>query len=427
MSTKVETLENSMVKVTIEVPAETFDAAINKVYMKTRGQIQIPGFRKGKAPRKLIEKTYGAGVFFEDAANECIPEAYEAAVEAEGLEVVSRPEIDVEQIEAGKPFIFTAEVAVKPEITLGEYKGLEVEKEEVEVTEEEITAELTLVQDKNSRKVEVTDRAVQNDDEVNLNFDGSVDGVPFDGGKAEGHELVIGSGQFIPGFEEQMIGMEIDEEKDIHVTFPEEYHAEELAGKEAVFAVKVNGIKVKELPALDDELAQDVSEFDTLDEYKASIKEDLQKKKEEQAVAARRDAILDKAIENATAKLPDPMVELEAENMVNDMANRLQYQGLSLDQYMQFTGQNMASMKESMKVEAEKAIMMRLVLEGVSIAESIDATDEEVDDEIKRMAEMYGVELEKIQETIHEEERESIKQDLLNKKALDFIVENAKA
>lgn len=425
MSTKIETLENSMVKLTIEVSAEQFEKGLNDAYNKNKKSIQIPGFRKGKAPRKLIEKTYGVGTFYEDAANFCIPTAYDAAVEEEKLEVVSRPSIDVIQIEAKKPFIFTAEVAVKPEPTLGEYKGLEATKDAVEISEEQIIADLDQVREQNSRLVDVTDRAIVNDDQVNLDFEGFVNDEPFEGGKAEGFDLTIGSGSFIDTFEEQLVGKNIGDELDVNVTFPEEYQQPDLAGQPALFKVKINGIKFKELPELDDDLAKDVSEFDTLDEYKASIKAKLTEAAQTAADNKLKDEVLDLAVENATIELPAPMVELEAENMVYDMANRLQQQGLSIEQYFQYTGQNMDSIKESMKGEAEKKIKARLVLEAIAVAEGIEATDEDVEAEITRMAEMYNMEIDKIKETIGADESDSIKQDLLNQKAYDFIVENA--
>ena len=425
MSTKIETLENSMVKLTIEVSAEQFEKGLNEAYNKNKKSIQIPGFRKGKAPRKLIEKTYGVGTFYEDAANFCIPVAYDAAVEEEKLEVVSRPSIDVTQIEAGKPFIFTAEVAVKPEASLGEYKALEVTKDPVEVTEEAIVAELDQVREQNSRLVEVTDRPIQDEDQVNIDFEGFVDEVAFEGGKAEGFDLTIGSHSFIDNFEEQLIGKSIGDELDVNVTFPEEYQQEELAAKPALFKVKINGIKFKELPELDDDLAKDVSEFDTLDAYKESIKLKLTETAETAADNKLKDAVLDLAVENATIDLPAPMVDLESENMVYDMANRLQQQGLSIEQYFQYTGQNMDSMKESMKGEAEKKIKARIVLEAIATAENLEVTDADVEAEIVRMAELYNMELDKIKETIGNDESDSIKQDLLNQKAFDFIVANA--
>lgn len=414
-----------MVKLTIEVEADTFKKALNQAYNKEKKNIQIPGFRKGKAPRKLIEKTYGAGIFYEDAANICIPDAYDKAVEEEGVEAVSRPSIDVEQIEEGKAFIFTAEVAVKPEPVLGDYKGLEATKDVVEVTDEEVQAELDKVLEQNSRLVDVTDRAIQDGDSVNIDFDGYVDDEPFEGGKAEGHELVIGSGSFIDTFEEQLIGKNIDEELDVNVTFPEEYQAAELAGKPAVFKVKVNGIKFKELPELDDELAADVSEFDTLAEYKESIVAKLRETKETAADNKLKDELLELAVENSTIELPEPMVDLEAENMTYDMAQRLQYQGLSIEQYFQYTGQNMETLKDSMKGEAEKKIKSRLVLEAIAAAEGLEVTEEDVEAEFAKMAEMYNMEIDKIKETVGTGDNDAIKQDILNQKAYDFIVDNA--
>ncbi len=425
MSTKVEKLENSMVKLTIEVDAAEFEKGINDAYNKNKKSIQIQGFRKGKAPRKLIEKVYGAGVFYEDAANYCIPGAYDAAVEAEGLEVVSRPSIDVEQIEAGKPFIFTAEVAVKPEPVLGDYKGLEVTKDAVEVSDEQVDDELSKVREQNSRLVDITDRAIEDGDQVNIDFEGFMDDEPFEGGKAEGHELTIGSNSFIDTFEDQLIGKNIGDELDINVTFPEEYQQPDLAGKPALFKVKVNGIKFKELPELDDELAKDVSEFDTLDEYKESIKAKLVETAETAATNKMKDELLKQAVENSTIELPDSMVDLEAENMTYDMAQRLQHQGLSIEQYFQYTGQNMETMKESMKGEAENKIKSRLILEAIASAEGIEVTAEDVEAEISRMAEMYNMEVDKIKETLGDEANESLKQDLLNQKAYDFIVDNA--
>ncbi len=426
MNTKVEKLENSMVKLTIEVDAEAFEAGIQKAYLKTRGKINMPGFRKGKAPRKLIEKSYGAGVFYEDAANSIIPDAYDEAVKETGLEVVSRPSIDVEQIESGKPFIFTAEAAVKPEITLGEYKGISVEASEVSVSDEEVDAELKKAQDQNSRIVAVSDRAVQDGDTVNIDFEGFVDGVAFEGGKSEGHELVIGSGSFIDTFEDQLIGKNIGEELEVNVTFPEEYHSEDLAGKVALFNVKINSIQAKELPELDDEFAKDVSEFDTLDEYKADVKENLLKRKQSEADNIKKEKVIEAAIANATIELPDPMVDLEAENMAYEFAQNIQAQGLQLEDYFKYTGQDMSSLQEQMKERAVNKIKSRLVLEAIAAAENIEVSDEDVDAEFERMASMYQMELDKLMANVGDDEKESIKQDLLNKKAFDLIVAEAK-
>lgn len=399
MNVKVETLEKSMVKLTIEVDADRFEEGMKHAYNKNKGKITVPGFRKGKVPRQLIEKTYGSEIFYEDAANYIIPVAYDQAVEDNDLQVVSRPDVDVQQVEKkGKPMIFTAEVAVKPEVTLGEYKGLEVEKIEVEVTDEDIQADIDKVREQNSRLVSVTDRAVEDQDQVTIDFEGFVDGVAFEGGKAEGHSLTIGSHSFIDNFEEQLIGKNIDEEVEVNVTFPEEYQSEDLQGKPAMFKVKINEIKFKELPEVDDEFAKDVSEFDTLDEYKADIKAKLLEQKEKTAKTQKQEAVLDKAIENATMEIADPMIDMQTENMTQDFAQRMQQQGLTLEQYFQFTGQNMATLKDSMKVEAEKRIKSRLVLEAIVGAEAIDVSDDELKEELEKMAKMYNMEYEALTE-----------------------------
>ncbi|NDL66487.1 trigger factor [Anaerotalea alkaliphila] len=423
MNNKVETLENSMVKITVEVEAERFEKGLQDAYNKNKGQISIQGFRKGKAPRQIIERTYGAAVFYEDAANSIIPEAYDKAVEELGLEVVSRPEIDVVQMEKGKEFIFTAEVAVKPEITLGDYKGVEVEKVPVEVSDADVEAELDRIREQNSRLVEITDRPVQDKDQVKIDFEGFVDGVAFEGGKGEDYELTIGSHTFIDTFEDQLIGKSIGEEVEVNVTFPEAYQQESLQGKPALFKVTVKSIKVKEMPEADDELAKDVSEFETLAEYKEDLKANILKRKEAAARNAKKEAVMTKVIENADIQLPAPMVTLEAENMVYDMAQRLQYQGLSMDQYFQYTGQTMESMKESMKDDAARKIKGRLVLEAIAKAENLEITEEAMDEELKNMAAMYNMELDKLMENIHEEEKESLKADLLSQKALDLIAD----
>lgn len=426
MSTQVEKLENSMVKLTIEVDAATFEKGMNFAYNKAKKSIAIQGFRKGKAPRKMIEKMYGPGVFYEDAANHVIPDAYDAAVEAEGLEVVSRPSIDVVEIETGKPFVFTAEVAVKPEIEVKNYKGVKLEKQEVEVTEEDIQAEIDKVLKQNSRLIEVTDRAVEDGDEVVIDFEGFVDDEPFEGGKAEDHTLKIGSHSFIDTFEDQLIGKNIGDDVDVNVTFPEEYHQESLQGKPALFKVKVKAIKVTELPELDDEFAQDVSEFETLDAYKEDIKKGLAEKKEADAKRAMQEAAMTSIIEANEIELPEPMVDLEAENMVYEFAQRLQYQGLNLEQYMQITGQSADSMKDMMKKDAATKIKSRLILEYVAKTEAIEISDEVLNDEIKEMASMYNMEVEDLMKQLGEEEKTSIKQDMLNQKALELILEEAK-
>ena len=426
MSLQVEKLEKNMAKLTIEASAEDFEKAIQKVYLKARGRINIPGFRKGKAPRKLIEKMYGTGVFYEDAANDLIPTAYAEALKDCDLEIVSRPEINVTQIESGKPFIFTAEVAVKPEVTLGEYKGVEVEKSNVEVTDEDINKEVDKERENNSRTIDVDDRAVESGDIIKLDFDGSVDGVPFAGGKAENYTLTIGSGSFIPGFEDQLIGTKIGEDKDVTVTFPEDYHEKSLAGKEAVFKCKVNAITVKELPDADDEFASEVSEFETLAEYKEDIKKKLTEKKEKEARAKKEAQAVEKAVENATMEIPDAMIDTQVQSMMEDFARRMQSQGLSLEQYFQFTGMDAKKMHDQMKPEALKRIQNSLVLEAVAKAENIEISDEKVDEEIAKMAEAYKMEVEKIKGIIGDSERDQMKKDLAVQAAADLIADAAK-
>ena len=426
MSLQVEKLEKNMAKLTIEASAEDFEKAIQKVYLKARGRINIPGFRKGKAPRKLIEKMYGTGVFYEDAANDLIPTAYAEALKDCDLEIVSRPEINVTQIESGKPFIFTAEVAVKPEVTLGEYKGVEVEKSDVEVTDDDINKEVDKERENNSRTIDVDDRAVESGDIIKLDFDGSVDGVPFAGGKAENYTLTIGSGSFIPGFEDQLIGTKIGEDKDVTVTFPEDYHEKSLAGKEAVFKCKVNAITVKELPDADDEFASEVSEFETLAEYKEDIKKKLTEKKEKEARAKKEAQAVEKAVENATMEIPDAMIDTQVQSMMEDFARRMQSQGLSLEQYFQFTGMDAKKMHDQMKPEALKRIQNSLVLEAVAKAENIEISDEKVDEEIAKMAEAYKMEVEKLKGIIGDSERDQMKKDLAVQAAADLIADAAK-
>ena len=426
MSLQVEKLEKNMAKLTIEASAEDFEKAIQKVYLKARGRINIPGFRKGKAPRKLIEKMYGTGVFYEDAANDLIPTAYAEALKDCDLEIVSSQEINVTQIESGKPFIFTAEVAVKPEVTLGEYKGVEVEKSDVEVTDEDINKEVDKERENNSRTIDVDDRAVESGDIIKLDFDGSVDGVPFAGGKAENYTLTIGSGSFIPGFEDQLIGTKIGEDKDVTVTFPEDYHEKSLAGKEAVFKCKVNAITVKELPDADDEFASEVSEFETLAEYKEDIKKKLTEKKEKEARAKKEAQAVEKAVENATMEIPDAMIDTQVQSMMEDFARRMQSQGLSLEQYFQFTGMDAKKMHDQMKPEALKRIQNSLVLEAVAKAENIEISDEKVDEEIAKMAEAYKMEVEKLKGIIGDSERDQMKKDLAVQAAADLIADAAK-
>ena len=426
MSFKVEELGKSMVKLTIEVAAEEFEKAMETAYQKNKNKLSVQGFRKGKAPRAMVEKMYGPGIFYEDAANELIPGEYEKAAVESGLDIVSRPEIDLVQVEKGKEFIFTAEVAVKPEVTLGTYKGVTVEKKAVEVTEEEITAELDRVREQNARILTVEDRPVADGDETVIDFEGFVDGVPFAGGKGEDYKLVIGSHSFIDTFEEQLIGKNIGEEVDVNVTFPEEYHAAELAGKPALFKVTVKAITAKELPELDDEFAVDVSEFDTLAEYKEDIKKNLLEKKEKEAKFAKEDAVVDKIIEEATMEIPDAMIDTQTRQMAEEYAQRLQMQGLNLEQYFKFTGMNANSFMENLKPQALKRIQCRLVLEAVVKAENIAVSEEELDKEFETMAQNYHMEKDKLVELVGEKEKEQIKMDIAVQKAVDFVRDAAK-
>jgi len=425
MSLQVEKLEKNMAKLTVETSAEELENALQKAYLKNRGSIALPGFRKGKAPRKVVEKMYGAGVFYEDAANILIPEAYAKEVEGSELDLVSQPEIDVVQIEAGKPFIFTAEVALKPEVTLGEYKGVEVPKQVIEVTEEEIQAEVDKERENNSRIINVDDRAAAQGDIVVLDYEGFVEGVAFEGGKGENHELTIGSGSFIPGFEEALIGSKIDEDVDVNVIFPEEYQEEKLAGKPAVFKCKVHEIKVKELPEADDDFAKDVSEFDTLDEYMDNIKKDLTEKKEKEAKKAKETAAIEKAVENAEMEVPDPMVAEQVKQMAEDFSRRIQSQGLTIEQYFQFTGMTAEKFMEQMKPEALKRIQNSLVLEAVAKAEDIQASDEKLEEEIVKMAQTYKMEVDKLKELMGDNEINQLKQDLAIQEAVALISEAA--
>ena len=425
MSLQVEKLEKNMAKLTIEVPAEKVEAALQNAYLKNRKQISVPGFRKGKVPRQMIEKMYGTSIFYDDAVNAMIQEAYPEATKECDLEIVSRPNVEVVQIEKGKPFIFTAEVAVKPEVTLGQYKGIEVEKVDTTATDEEVAAELDKEREANSRTITVEDRAVQDGDMTVIDFEGFVDGEAFEGGKGTDYPLTIGSGAFIPGFEEKLVGAEIGKEVEVDVTFPEEYHAKELAGKPAVFKCTVKEIKVKELPELDDDFAQDVSDFDTLEEYKADVRKKVEEKKAADAKAKKEDAVIEKIIEGATMEIPDAMVETQAERMVDEFAQRLQMQGLSMEQYMQFTGGNVQAMVEQSKPQALKRIQSRLVLEAVAAAENLVASEEETEAELSKMAEQYKMEVEKLKDLLGEEELKNIKEDLAIQKAVDLVTEAA--
>lgn len=423
MSFKVEQMEEkNMVKLVIESTAEEFEAGLNKAYNKDKNKISIPGFRKGKAPRKMIEQMYGAEVFYEDAANAIIPEAYATAAEESKLEIVSQPKISVVQLEKGKPFIFAAEVAVKPEVELGTYKGVEVEKADTEVTDADVEEELKKVQEQNSRTVTVEDRAVKDGDMTVIDFEGFVDGVAFEGGKGENYPLTIGSHSFIDNFEEQLIGMNIGEEKEINVTFPEEYHAEELKGKPATFKVSVKEIKEKQLPELDDDFAQDVSDFDTLAEYKEDLKKTISVRKENEAKAKKEDEAIAKIVETSKMDIPEAMINTQVNRMVEDFAQRLQQQGLSIDQYFQYTGMTADKIVEEMKPEAVKRIQTRLVLEAVAKAEDIQVSDEEFDAELQKMADMYKMELSQIKEFMGEFEGKQIRNDIAIQKAVDLIV-----
>ena len=426
MSLQVETLEKNMAKLTIEVPAEEFEKAIEKAYQKNKGKMSVPGFRKGKVPRKMIEKMYGTGIFYEDAANIIIPEAYANEIENCELEIVSQPSIDVVQIESGKPFIFTAEVATKPEVELGEYKGVQVERKAVEVTDEEVDKALEEERDKQSRMVPVEGRAVENGDMVTIDFEGFVDGVAFEGGKGTDYPLTIGSHSFIDTFEDQIVGKNVGEEVEVNVTFPEQYQAEELQGKPAMFKVAIKEIKAKELPELDDDFAQDVSDFDTLAEYKEDLKKKLVEKKEEEAKEAFEEAVVEAVVSNAKMEIPAPMVDLQVKTMADNFARRITSQGLSMEQYMQFTGMTPEKLEEQMRPQALKTIESRLVLEAIVKAENIQATDEELDKELEKMASMYQMEVEKLKELISDKEKDSMKLDIAVQKAVDFIVEQAK-
>ena len=425
MSLQVEKLEKNMAKLTIEVSAEELEKAIQGAYLKNKNKITIPGFRKGKAPRKMIEQMYGKEVFYEDAANALIPEAYEKALEECTEEIVSSPKIDVTQLEAGKPFIFTAEVALKPEVTLGTYKGVKVDKVEVEVSEEEVDAEINKERENNSRTITVEDRAVKDGDMTVIDFEGFVDGVAFEGGKGEDYPLTIGSGAFIPGFEEALIGAEIGVETDVNVTFPEDYQAAELAGKAAVFKCTVKEIKEKELPELDDEFASEVSEFDTLAEYKEDVKKNLAEKKEAAAKSAKEEAAIDAVIAEAQMEIPDAMVETQQRQMVEDFAQRIQSQGISMEQYMQFTGLDASTLLEQVKPQAMKRIQSRLVLEAVVAAEGLTASEEDFEAEVAKMAESYKMEADKVKELLGEGGKKQVMEDICVNKAVTLIVDNA--
>ena len=425
MSLQVENLEKNMAKLTIEAPAEQFEDAVKKAFERNKGRFAIPGFRKGKAPLAMIEKMYGLEVFYEEAANIVMDATYGDAMDESGLDIVSRPEVDVIQIEKGKPFIYTATVAVKPEVVLGDYKGLEVERAKAEVNDEDVERELKRIQDQNSRLLTVEDRPVKDGDETVIDFEGFVDGKAFEGGKAEDYSLKIGSHSFIDTFEEQLVGKNIGEECEVNVTFPEEYHAKELAGKPAMFKVTVKEIKVKELPELNDEFAEEVSDFETLDEYKADIRAKMLETRERQAATENENRVVEKVVENASMDIPEAMIETQAENLVDDFAQRLMMQGMSLEQYAQYTGSTVASMTNQMKPQAKKRIESRLVLEAVAAAENIEIGDDEIEAEMNRMAESYKMELDKLKELISEEEKKNMRQDLSIQKAIELVTEAA--
>ena len=426
MSLQVEKLENNTAKLTIEVPAEEFDKAIQAAYQKNKNKFNVPGFRKGKVPYAMVEKMYGAGVFYEEAANELIPDAYANAAAESELEIVARPEINVTQIEKGKSFIFEAEVTLKPEIKLGKYKGIKVEAMDTTVTDEDVAAELDKVKEQNARLVAADDKAVEDGDQTTIDFEGFVDGVAFEGGKGEDYPLTIGSHSFIDTFEEQLIGKKVGEEVEVNVTFPEQYQAKELAGKPAMFKVTIKEIKVKEYPELDDDFAQDVSEFDTLDEYKADIKKNLEEKKAQEAEADKESKVIEAIVNDSEMDIPEKMIEAQCQQMVEEFAQNIAMQGISFDQYMQFTGTTVDQLTEQVKPQAEARVQSSLVLEAIVKAEKIEASDEEFDEEIKRMAERYQMEADKVNELLSDDDKKNIRADICARKAAKLVVEKAK-
>ncbi len=427
MSLQVEKLEKGMAKLTIEVPAEEFTKAIEVAYNKNKKKISVPGFRAGKVPRAMIEKMYGKGIFVEDAANEIIPDAYEKAFKECEEEITSTPKIEVVQAEEGKPFIFTAEVALKPEVTLGTYKGVEVEKPVVEVSEEDINAEIEKERKNCARTITVEDRPVKDGDIVNINFEGFVDGEAFEGGKGEDFPLTIGSHSFIDNFEEQLIGKNIDDEVEVNVTFPENYHEESLKGKPALFKVKINKIQENELPELDDEFASEVSSYDTFEEYKKSVEEHLKEQKENEAKTRKEDAVIEAIIKDAKMDIPDAMMETEQRSIINDFSQRLKMQGMNIEQYYTYTGLNEEKMMEQVKEQADRRIKTRLVCEAIVNAEKIEVSEEELDAELKKLADQYGLEVDKVKNEFMDAERISeFKKDIAIQKAITFVTENAK-
>ena len=426
MSVKVENLEHNMAKLTIEVSAEELEKALDSAYNKQKKSISIPGFRKGKVPRAMIEKMYGAGVFYEDAANALMQKSYPEAIDESGVDIVSRPSVEVVQIEKGKPFIYTAEVAVKPEVELGKYKGVTVTKIDTSVSDDEVAEALEQERNKNARDVSVTDRAIQEGDTAVIDFEGFVDGVAFEGGKGENHPLEIGSHSFIDTFEDQLVGKNAGDEVEVNVTFPEQYQAAELAGKPAMFKVKINEVKAKELPELDDEFAQDVSEFDTLAEYKEDLKKQLVEKKEVEAKKTKEDEAIQKIIDKSKMDIPEAMIETQCESMVEEFAQRIAQSGLSMEQYLQFSGMTVDQLKEQVRPEATTRIQSSLVLEQIAKEENIEISDEEVDAEVEKMAAAYGMEADKLKEYMGEAEKKSMKSDLAITKAVELIMENVK-
>ncbi len=425
MAVKNEQIEKNLVKLTFEVSAEEFDKEINRVYKKNAKKFNIPGYRKGKAPRKIVEKYYTPAVFYDEAINGVLPEAYDAAVKESGVESVARPEIDVEEIKAGEPVVFTALVTTKPEVTLGEYKGIEVDKIDYTVTDEDVDKDIEAARSKNARIITIDDRAVENGDIAVIDFEGFVDDVAFEGGKGEDYELEIGSGTFIPGFEEQLVGIKTGADADVKVTFPEEYHADNLAGKDAVFKVKVKEIKTRELPELDDDFASEVSEFDTLDEYKADVRKKLEEAAQNKAKTETENAIIDKAIENAVFDIPDAMLETQIDNIVRDFEQRLSYQGMNLETYIQYTGQTMEGFRAQFTEQAKKQISGSLVLEAIRNKEGIEAGPEEVELHLVDMAKKYNMELDKLKDALSDVEKDNIKNELEMQKTIDMIVNNA--
>ena len=426
MSLQVERLEHNMAKLTIEVPAEEVEKALQAAYLKERGKISLPGFRKGKVPRQMIEKMYGPEVFYDEAANRMISEAYAKAYDECELELVSQPKIEITQLEKGKEFIFTAEVAVKPEVKLGEYKGLKVDKVSTRVTQKEVDEEIDKERERNARTIDVTDRAVQDKDQITLDFEGFVDGVAFEGGKASDYPLTIGSGAFIPGFEDQLIGANIDEEKEINVTFPEEYQAKELAGKAAVFKCTVHSIKAKELPELDDEFVSDVSEkSETVDAYKAEVKAKIKERKENEGKQKREDQSVEQAVANAEMDIPEAMISFQSRQLVDDFARRIMQQGMTMEQYFQFTGLSEEKMMEEFKPEAEKRIRTRLTLEAIVAAENIEVSEERLDEELQKMADSYKMEVDKLKEYMGENEKKQMKEDIAIQEAVTLIANAA--